>query len=136
MSPATDGEGARNHVATEEAKASPATSPTANGCGDASAGASVTSGSSPRVMRLLHLVFHRNAEVRCHVARVLARLLFHPCVLDPVGARSHEDAQFSGTVWLPAPFVDTYRFPFPVGRCATPRSDAHEGESRETRALC
>jgi hypothetical protein len=69
---------------------------------------------APRVLRLLHLVFHRNVTVRRAVAHTLGRLLFHPCVVDPSGGGDAADARVAGaaSMRLPAPFMATYRFPF------------------------
>jgi hypothetical protein len=104
---------------------------------------------APRVLRLLHLVFHRNVMVRRAVAQTLARLLFHPCVLDPSGGGSgsvlrqqaEEQQQADETkatttttatiTRLPVPFVTTYRFPFATAAAAPYATRPRPGAAAE-----
>lgn len=104
---------------------------------------------TPRVLRLLHLVFHRNVTVRRAVAQTLGRLLFHPCVLDPSGSGSgsalreqaEEEQQEDETkatpttmatiMRLPMPFVTMYRFPFATSAAAPYATRARPGAVAE-----
>jgi len=104
---------------------------------------------APRVLRLLHLVFHRNVTVRRAVAQTLGRLLFHPCVVDPSGGcggsvlreQAEEQQQADETkatttrtatmTRLPVPFVTTYRFPFATAAAAPYATRARPGAAAE-----